>query len=178
MKNTITQLKQSLMSNQHDSNKIRTLFSMLLLGSILCISHQAYAEGHSAPPNYPYFITTQPLTIKNIAVPVGTTLTYEMTYFKKGQQSKPLSEEKLTTIRFPKGANFIWGGVPISSINKFFNSDMTGYSVYADFSKLNAQDKTQFSKLWDSCDDDLGIAVQNSKDWSFNKKKYYRHPKL
>ena len=64
----------------------------------------------------------------------------------------------------------MWGGVPIYSINKFFNSEMTGYSVYADLSKLNAQNHSQFSKLWDSCNDNLGITVQNSNDWSFNKK--------
>lgn len=178
MKNIMTQyihLKKYFISHNHIphkkiSKKTHCLFSTLLLGSVLSISHNANAEGHNAQPNYPYFITTQPLNIKNIAVPIGTKLTYEITYFKKGQQQKPLSEEKLTTIDFPEGSTFIWGGVPIYSINKFFNSEMTGYSVYADLSKLNAQNQSQFSKLWDSCNDNLGITVQNSNDWSFNKK--------
>ena len=173
MKNILSQynnVKQHKISQGNDSKKTSIIFSTLLIGAILYIPYQANAEGHNAQPNYPYFITTQPLTIKNIAVPIGTKLTYEITYFKKGQQNKPLSEAKLTTIDFPNNANIIWGGVPIDSINKFFNSAMTGYSVYADLSKLNAQDQSQFSKLWDSCSDDLGITIQNSNDWSFNKK--------
>ena len=55
-------------------------------------------------------------------------------------------------------------------INKFFNSEMIGYSVYADFESLPEDKKTKFSLMWEGCDADLGITVKNAKDWSFNKK--------
>ena len=45
---------------------------------------------------------------------------------------------------------------------------MKGFSVYADFQKLNK--KTRFADLWESCNDNLGITVEDTEDWSFNKK--------
>ena len=150
-------------------SKQRLFAFMLITSSMQYNINYAYAEAHSSPPNYPYFITTQPLTIRNIAVPVGTKLTYEKMAFKKGMQSKPLSENKLTGLDFPPHAQVNWGSVPITSIQKFFNSEMKGYSVYADFAKLSINGQTSFSKLWQSCNDDLGITVKNTNDWSFNK---------
>lgn len=135
---------------------------LLILGS--CIGG---VNGSS--PDYPYFITTEPLVVKNIAIPVGTKLTYEESYFNKGQINHKLSEAKLTTIGFPAGKEMIWGGVPVSSIYKFFNSEMRGYTITADFSKLSDDKKTKFSELWKSCDSELGITIKNADDWSFNK---------
>ncbi|RZL37052.1 MAG: hypothetical protein EOP00_28940, partial [Pedobacter sp.] len=63
-----------------------------------------------------------------------------------------------------------WGGVPVTEINKFFNDEMRGYTVYADFKKLHGDKITKFSKLWESCSDGLGITIKNSDDWSFNPK--------
>jgi len=54
-------------------------------------------------------------------------------------------------------------------IAKFFNSEMKGFSVYASFDQLAENNKTQFSRQWQSCDDDLGITVKDTTDWSFNK---------
>ena len=54
-------------------------------------------------------------------------------------------------------------------IAKFFNSEMKGFSVYASFDQLAENNKTQFSRQWQSCDDDLGITVTDTTDWSFNK---------
>lgn len=125
--------------------------------------------GGNSRPNYPYFITTTPLTIKHIDVPVGTYLVYGDQKFKKGKQDQIMPEKNLTRIDFPENANMTWGGVPITSIHQFFNSAMTGYTVNADFSKLNPSNQTRFSKLWQSCDEGLGISIKDRSDWSFTK---------
>ncbi len=88
--------------------------------------------------------------------------------FKEGKQDKILNEEKLNTIEFPIGETIDWAGVPITSIVKYYNTKMHGYSVYADFNQLSDTKKTKFSKLWQSCNDNLGIDVKNMDDWSFN----------
>ena len=120
-------------------------------------------------PNYPYFITLEPTTIKNILVPKGTKLTYEEQFFREGQQDKIMNEEKLTSIELPEGKTIDWGNVPVFMILKFFNSEMRGYTVYADFNQLSNDKKTKFSELWQSSDNELGIDVKNIGDWSFNK---------
>ena len=120
-------------------------------------------------PNYPYFITLEPTTIKNILVPKGTKLTYEEQFFKEGQQDKIMNEEKLTSIELPEGKTIDWGNVPVFMILKFFNSEMRGYTVYADFNQLSNDKKTKFSELWQSSGNELGIDVKNIGDWSFNK---------
>ena len=120
-------------------------------------------------PNYPYFITLEPTTIKNILVPKGTKLTYEEQFFKEGQQDKIMNEEKLTSIELPEGKTIDWGNVPVFMILKFFNLEMRGYTVYADFNQLSNDKKTKFSELWQSSDNELGIDVKNIGDWSFNK---------
>lgn len=143
-------------------------FSYLLLLTG-CVGNMNPTGGNSTP-NYPYFITTAPLLIKNIPVPKGTKLTYEESFFKKGKQDKIMSEGKLTRVELPIGETIDWGGVPVTSINKFFNSEMRGFTVYADFEKLTDDKKTKFSGLWQSCNDGLGITVKNTADWSFNTK--------
>ncbi|EDM35952.1 hypothetical protein PBAL39_23132 [Pedobacter sp. BAL39] len=151
--------------------KIFKLSSFLLgLGTLTgCVGNMNPTGGNSAP-NYPYFITTTPLVVKKIAVPVGTKLVYEKQLFKKGKQDKIMNERKLTTIDLPQGETLDWGGVPITSITKFFNSEMRGFTVSADFEKLSGDKKTKFSELWQSCSENLGIAVKHTDDWSFNTK--------
>lgn len=118
----------------------------------------------------PYFITTRPIIIKNISLPKGTKIVYEKRYFwQKYEQKKLLNEKDVTEIYFIEGEKTDWGGVPINSIIKFYNSEMKGFSVYADFDSLNENKKTQFSNLWQSCNDSLGITVKNTNDWSFNQ---------
>lgn len=121
-------------------------------------------------PDYPYFITTEPTTVKKIVVPKGTKLTYEEHFFREGQQDKILNEDKLTDIELPEGKTMDWGGVPIAMISKFYNPEMTGFSIYADFDKLSDGKKTTFSKLWENagCIDALGVTVKSIDDWSFN----------
>jgi hypothetical protein len=146
-------------------------FAYILCLSLLtgCLGNMNPTGGNSTP-HYPYFITTEPVIVKKILVPVGTKLTYEEDFFREGQQDKILNEKKLTDIDFPAGKTINWGGVPIKSISKFFNSEMRGFSVYADFTQLNNEKQSNFSKLWQSCSDKIGIEIKNSEDWSFNKK--------
>ncbi len=126
--------------------------------------------GGNRSPNYPYFITTSPLVVKKILVPKGTKLTYTEQFSKEGQQNKIMGEEKLEAINFPTGETIDWGGVPVTSIHKFFNSEMRGFTVNADFSQTKNDKKTKFFELWQGCSNNLGIAVKNIDDWSFNNK--------
>ena len=102
-------------------------------------------------PDYPYFITTESVTVKKLVVPKGTKLIYEEQFFKKGQQDKIMNEKKLTYIHLPEGKTIDWGGVPVYAITKFFNPEMMGYSVFADFSQLRDEQRTKFSELWRRC---------------------------
>lgn len=121
-------------------------------------------------PDYPYFITIEPVIVKKIVLPKGTKLTYEEQLFKKGQQDRIMNEKKLTNIELPKGKTIDWGGVPVYMIIKFFNPEMKGFSVYADFSQLSDGKKTKFSEIWESCGGDLGVLVKNQNDWTFDTK--------
>ncbi|ENU91808.1 hypothetical protein F971_02900 [Acinetobacter vivianii] len=144
---------------------IAALFGLSLTG---CVGNMNPTGGNSSP-NYPYYKTREARIVKKIQVPVGTTLVYETQFLKEGEQDKIMSEDKLTDIRFPQDQPMMWGGVPISMISKFFNSEMHGFSVYADFQQLDAKQHSRFAQLWQSCDDDLGITVKDTTDWSFNK---------
>lgn len=123
------------------------------------------------PDESPYFVTTKPVVIKNILLPKGTKITYKKRYFwEKYEQEKLLNKKDITEVSFKEGITINWGGVPITSILKFFNPEMKGFTVYADFNRLNKNKETQFSNLWQSCNNNLGITVKNTNDWSFNKK--------
>ncbi|MDW5290716.1 hypothetical protein [Formosa sp. PL04] len=115
----------------------------------------------------PFYMTTQPIIVKNISLPIGTKIIYEKQYFwEKYEQKKLLDEKDIFEISFKEV--IYWGGVPISKILQFYNPKMIGFSVYPDFDKLNKE--TQFSNLWQSCNSDLSINVKDINDWSFNKK--------
>ncbi|CAG67815.1 MULTISPECIES: hypothetical protein [Acinetobacter] len=150
------------------SIKINFLSVLCLPLLTACVGNMNPTGGNSSP-NYPFFITTQAQIVKNIRVPIGTKLVYQEQSFKQGRQDRLLPETKLTAIEFPNNQTILWGGVPISSINKFFNSEMHGYTVYADFKRLPDTQKNRFTQLWQSCDERLGITVKNTNDWSFNK---------
>lgn len=145
--------------------KILAILSVLFLTA--CVGNMNPTGGNSVP-DYPYFITKKPMVIKKVAVPAGTRLVYEEQFFKEGEQDQMLREAKLTSIKLPEGKTIDWAGVPVTSIDKFFNSELHGFSVVADFEKLSEDKKTKFSELWESCSDDLGITVRNTDDWSFN----------
>jgi hypothetical protein len=125
---------------------ILALIALLVIGGIVVLdglSSMGNPNGSRAP-DYPYFITTEPLTVKKIGVPKGTKLTYEEHFFKEGQQDRIMNEQRLTGIELPKGKTINWGGVPVYMITKFFNPEMKGYSVSADFSQLSDDKKTMF----------------------------------
>ncbi|MBO0321619.1 hypothetical protein J0X14_04860 [Muricauda sp. CAU 1633] len=147
---------------------------VLLLIAMGCF--YVYVDGMSSmgdinkPDDNPYFITEKPMVIRNLLLPEGTKISYGKRYFwEKHEQKRPLNESDITQISFPEGETINWGGVPITSITKFFNSEMKGFTVYADFNQLRKDKETQFSNLWQSCNDGLGIIVKNGDDWSFNK---------
>lgn len=79
-----------------------------------------------------------------------------------------MNESQLQSISMPSGQTITWGGVPISAINKFTNSEMRGFSLKAEFKQLAAHQNSGFSKQWQRCGDDLGIGIKNTEDWSFN----------
>lgn len=154
------------------------IFLFFLTG---CIGSPIGGPNSSSSTNCPYFITTDSIVIKKILVTAGTKLIYEKQFFKRGKQNKMMSEKKLNEIEFPTveatdwgdvliGETEDWGGVPITHIKKFINPKMIGFSVYADFKYLSNDKATKFSKLWQSCNHDLGITVMNIDDWSFNTK--------
>ncbi|MCH7340523.1 hypothetical protein [Acinetobacter higginsii] len=148
--------------------------AMIFLSAALTVSLASCVgsmnpTGGNSRPNYPYYVTQKPMLVKKIHVPAGTTLVYKEQYFKQGKQPEIMSENKLTDIRLPIGQSIDWGSVPVTMISQFFNSAMRGYTVHADFKKLDPKQKTQFSRLWQSCDDELGISIKDRKDWSFNK---------
>jgi len=144
--------------------KLPILFAALLTG---CVGNMNPTGGNSTP-NYPYFVTETPLVVKKISVPVGTRLVYEESFWKKGEQKHILSENKLTGIWFPEGATINWAGIPVTRIEQFFNSEMCGFTIYADFNKLDSTKNTRFTEMWQSCDDGLGITIKKKDDWSFN----------
>ena len=150
------------------NSKLRIIFCLIIFSSLGACVGNMNPTGGNHRPDYPYYITTQPMIVKKIAIPIGTKLEYEEQHFKSGQQDSLLNEKKLIQISFPKDHSINWAGVPIGSINKYFNSEMKGFSVDARFDQLPSNKQTRFSQLWQACDDDLGIRVKNTDDWSFN----------
>ena len=150
------------------NSKLRIIFCLIIFSSLGACVGNMNPTGGNHRPDYPYYITTQPMIVKKIAIPIGTKLEYEEQHFKSGQQDSLLNEKKLIQISFPKDHSINWAGVPIGSINKYFNSEMKGFSVDARFDQLPSNKQTRFSQLWQACDDDLGIRVKDTDDWSFN----------
>ncbi|MFP3591389.1 hypothetical protein [Chryseobacterium sp. SIMBA_038] len=151
---------------------VLSLIAILVIGGLIVLdglSSMGNPNGSRAP-DYPYFITTVPVTVKNIGVPKGTKLTYEEHFFKEGRQEKIMNEKKLTGIELPKGKTIDWGGVPVYMITKFSNPEMKGFTVNADFGQLSEYKKTKFSEMWQSCSGELGVLVNDADDWTFNPK--------
>ncbi|RYF13017.1 MAG: hypothetical protein EOO42_19445 [Flavobacteriales bacterium] len=145
-----------------------SFFFTAIAAAVGCVGNMNPTGGNSAP-DYPYFITKTPLVVKKILVPIGTKLVYEEATFKKGEQKSLMDERKLTDIRLPEGKTILWREVPITWISKYFNQEMRGFTVYADFSKLSPDKKNKFTEMWESCSDGLGLTVKDINDWSFNK---------
>ena len=158
-----------------ETKKILIIIGIIILITVGCFYLYLRALGSmwvvNTPDKSPYFITTKPISVNNILVPKGTKITYKKRYFwEKYEQKKLLNEKDITRISFKEGITINWGGTPIKEIIKFFNPEMKGYSVYADFDSVNKNKNTQFYNLWKSCNSELGITVKNTDDWSFNQK--------
>ena len=158
-----------------ETKKILIIIGIIILITVGCFYLYLRALGSmwvvNTPDKSPYFITTKPIFVNNILVPKGTKITYKKRYFwEKYEQKKLLNEKDITRISFKEGITINWGGTPIKEIIKFFNPEMKGYSVYADFDSVNKNKNTQFYNLWKSCNSELGITVKNTDDWSFNQK--------
>ncbi len=109
--------------------------NIILIASIIIITVivliYAYITGLASmwhlhkPDDSPYFITTKPVIVKNILLPAGTKIVYEKSFFSgKYEQEKMLKEKDITAIYFKQDTTINWGGVPIISIVKFFNTKM------------------------------------------------------
>lgn len=89
--------------------KARIFLSAAMTVSLAgCVGNMNPTGGNSRP-NYPYYVTQQPMLVKKIHVPAGTTLVYKEQYFKQGKQPQIMSENKLTDIRLPIGQSIDWG---------------------------------------------------------------------
>ena len=66
--------------------KLRIIFTIFLLSNLGACVGSMNPTGGNGRPDYPYYITTQPIIVKNNTVPNGTTLEYEQQHFKSGQQ--------------------------------------------------------------------------------------------
>ena len=155
-------------------NKILISVAILIVLGIACFYFYLLAVSSAyslhKPDKRPYYITTEPLVVKNISLPTGTKITYKKGYFwQRGQQRKPRDEKDIFEINLLGEKTVDWGGIPVTSFAKFYNESMKGFSVYPDFEKLDTTKQTEFSRLWQRCSDDLGVSVENLDDWSFNK---------
>ncbi len=154
--------------------KLLIVIGGVVLITVGCFYAYLYALGSAwtlnKPDKRPFFITTEPIVVKKIIIPKGTKVIYDKQFFwEKYEQKEPLNEEDIIEISIMNGSTIDWGGIPVNSMVKFYNSEMKGYSVNADFRKLEDYRKTEFSNLWQSCNSDLGITVKQENDWSFNK---------
>ena len=125
---------------------------LLLIG---CLSGAGSSGQHYGANSDPFFVTTQPLIVKNVSLPAGTKLTYWLpsgSYnhgkHKSGAQEKMLNDEFLNGFDLPAGQTMIWGGVPIVSIQNFFNDEKRGFSVTPEMTKLPVADRGKFAQVW------------------------------
>ena len=80
------------------NRKLRIIFTIFLLSNLGACVGNMNPTGGNGRPDYPYYITTQPIIVKNIAVPTGTTLEYEQQHFKSGPQDSLLNESEIIAV--------------------------------------------------------------------------------
>ena len=76
------------------NNKVRLIFCIAILSNLGACVGNMNPTGGNGRTDYPYYITTQPMIVKKINVPIGTKLEYEEQLFKSGQQDSLLNEKK------------------------------------------------------------------------------------
>ena len=149
------------------------LFLIVLLFTVL----SPFSYSNYPTPDYKYYIVKEPMVVKNLELPVGTRIVYFNTsLFGDGESSRPLREKNIYQIFSPDDKPLIWGGVPVSLIERFFNRSMKGFTVYpelgnsleSDENKRKLMGKNEFLKLWFMWSKNMDVNIKNENDWSFN----------
>ena len=144
---------------------------------LLFVMLSTFGYSNYPTPDYKYYIVKEPVVVKNLQLPVGTRIVYFNTsLFGDSESSRPLREKNIYQIFFPDDKPLIWGGVPVSLIERFFNRDMKGFTVYpelgnsleSDKNKSKLMEKNEFLKLWFMWAKNMDVHIKNEKDWSFN----------
>ncbi len=179
-------------------NKI-ILLTLSIIG-LICLFCYLYVLGLASmwslnTDDRPYFITTKPMVVKNIKLPIGTEIRYTKKWFWQDyKQEEPLNEEDIEDISMHSQHQYIdyqrfVGDIPVDSIGAYKYIEWAGVpAVYIglsinkkylvispDFRKIKRNKKTKFSQLWQNCDryampyGKLYIKLRNINDWSFNK---------
>ncbi len=179
-------------------NKI-ILLTLVIIG-LICLFCYLYFLGlanmwHVNTDDRPYFITTKPMIVKNIKLPIGTEIRYTKKWFWQDYILKePLNEEDVESISLHSQHDYIdflktkkdvpvdsigsykyieWAGVPVRSI--YLSANKKHLVISPDFRKMSEDKKTKFSQIWQNCDKyakpfgELYISLKNINDWSFNK---------
>ena len=137
----------------------------------------SFSYSNYPTPDYRYYIVKEPMVVKNLQLPVGTRIVYFNTsLFGDSESSKPLKEKNIYQIFFPDDNPLIWGGMPVALIERFFNRDMKGFTVYpelgnsfeSDENKSKLMEKNEFLKLWFMWAKNMDVDIKDEKDWSFN----------
>lgn len=149
------------------------LFLIVLLFTML----SSFSYSNYSLPDYKYYIVKEPMVVKNLELPVGTRIVYFNTsLFGDSESSRPLKEKNIYQIFFPDDKPLIWGGMPVALIERFFNRDMKGFTVYpalgnsfeSEKNKNKLMEKSKFLKLWFMWTEQMHVDIKNEKDWSFN----------
>ena len=147
------------------------LFLIVLLFTML----SSFSYSNYSLPDYKYYIVKEPMVVKNLQLPVGTRIYYFNTsLFGDSESSKPLREKNIYQIFFPDDEPLVWGGMPVALIERFFNRDMKGFTVYPELgykkekTKSELTEKSEFLKLWFMWSENMDVNIKNENDWSFN----------
>ena len=144
---------------------------------LLFVMLSTFGYSNYPTPDYKYYIVKEPVVVKNLQLPIGTRIVYFNTsLFGDSESSRPLREKNIYQIFFPDDNPLIWGGVPVTLIERFFNRDMKGFTVYpelgnsleSDENKRKLMEKNEFLKLWFMWAANMDVHIKDEKDWSFN----------
>ena len=144
---------------------------------LLFVMLSTFGYSNYPTPDYKYYIVKEPMVVKNLQLPIGTRIVYFNTsLFGDSESSRPLREKNIYQIFFPDDNPLIWGGVPVTLIERFFNRDMKGFTVYpelgnsleSDENKHKLMEKNEFLKLWFMWAKNMDVHIKDEKDWSFN----------
>ena len=119
---------------------------------LLFIMLPSFSYSNYPTPDYKYYIVKEPMVVKNLELPVGTRIVYFNTsLFGDRESSRPLREKNIYQIFFPDDNPLIWGGVSVTLIERFFNRDMKGFTVYPELGNSLQSDENKrklMKKKW------------------------------